>query len=129
MTPGARIGGFAHKPVYRWALRLPGSTRAPVFSTYVGRRKTNDYQLKFCINKIITRRIMLQEAPSVITDDKGSDCPCIHWVAATIIQKRCRGWLVFISYQEFQQCRKEIVPRCHRIFMAKIRIALWPQGR
>jgi hypothetical protein len=70
--------------------------------------------------------------PFVVNDNEGSNgsnCPCIHWVAATLIQKRSRGWLVSICYEEFQQCRKEMVPKHHHIYMAKVRIVLRLQGQ
>jgi hypothetical protein len=41
--------------------------------------------------------------PIVVTDDDDDDCCCIPVDAATIIQKLCKGWLIFLCYKEFQQ--------------------------
>jgi hypothetical protein len=64
------------------------------------------------------------EDATVVTDDEGSDCPCIHWTAATIIQTKFRGWFRFICYKEFVLCRQERLPVYQRIYMARVGIAL-----
>jgi hypothetical protein len=61
--------------------------------------------------------------------DEDSDSPCPHWVAATAIQKRARGWLYSLYYKELQERIKESFPRCRRIYTAKVIIALRLQGR
>jgi hypothetical protein len=67
--------------------------------------------------------------PFLVTDDEDDDCCSIHWAAATIIQKRCRGFLVSLCYKELQQHQREMAPRCHRIYLAKVRVALRFQGQ
>jgi hypothetical protein len=72
---------------------------------------------------------MQQDPLLLVTDNEDSDCPCPHWVAATAIQKRARGWLYSLCYKELQEQLKESLPRSCRIYMAKVIIALRLQGR
>ncbi|MFN9980651.1 MAG: hypothetical protein ACK53Y_12075, partial [bacterium] len=55
-------------------------------------------------------------------------------VAASIglLQQSSRkdvGFLVSLCYKDFQQRRIETAPRCRQIYMAKVRVAFWFQGR
>jgi hypothetical protein len=54
--------------------------------------------------------------PVVVTEKEDNDCCCIQWDTATLIQKLCGGWLVFLCYKEFQQHQIEMAPRCHQIY-------------
>jgi hypothetical protein len=71
----------------------------------------------------------MQQDPLLVTNDEDTHSPCPHWVAATAIQKRARGWLYSLCYKELQKRKKESFPRCRCIYMAKVIIALRLQGR
>ncbi len=48
-------------------------------------------------NFLVPENRMQHEDEDIVTDNEDSDCPCIHWTAATIIQKKFKVCLYFIN--------------------------------